>query len=83
MNEMIEAMVAGESVAVIVEELLGFIPKMLWTDSMSGLAIVTNDGGSWRTRHLRTRSAFARQAVQQGLWGMARSRRGDGRGFGH
>ena len=71
MNEMIEAMVAGESIGVIVEELLGFIPKVLWTDSMSGLAIVTNDGGSWRTRHLRTRSAFARQAVQQGLWSMA------------
>ena len=71
MNEMIEAMVAGESVGVIVEELVGFVPKMLWTDSLSGLAIVTNDGGSWRTRHLRTRSAYARQAVQQGLWGMA------------
>ena len=71
MNEVIEGMVAGESIGVIIEELFGFIPKMLWTDSMSGLAIVTNDGGSWRTRHLRTRSAFARQAVQQGLWGMA------------
>ena len=71
MNEMIEGMVAGESIGVIVEELFGFIPKMLWTDSMSGLAIVTNDGGSWRTRRLRTRSAYARQAVQQGLWGMA------------
>ena len=37
MNEMTEGIVSGESIGVIVEELFGFIPKMLWTDSMAGL----------------------------------------------
>lgn len=31
----------------------GEVPRVLWTDSQSALAIMVNEGGSWRTRHLR------------------------------
>lgn len=57
---------AGESVGVILEELIGSVPHMAWADSQSGLAILVNkgQGGSRHTRHLRTRAAYARQAVQ-------------------
>ena len=68
LTEVIEGMIAGESIGVIVDELFGAVDRMSWTDSQSGLSILTTDGGNWRTRHLRLRATFARQAIQQGLW---------------
>ena len=35
---------------------------------MPALAILTGDGGCWRTRHLKLRAAFARQAVAAAEW---------------
>ena len=35
---------------------------------MPALSILTGDGGSWRTRHLRLRAAYARQSVSAGEW---------------
>ena len=35
---------------------------------MPALAILTGDGGSWHTRHLKLRAAFARQAVAAAEW---------------
>ena len=55
LNEVIEGMTAGESVGVMMEEILGPLPHMAWTDSQSGLAIIASEGGSWRSRHLRTK----------------------------
>eukprot|EP00435_Cladocopium_sp_Y103_P061673 s450_g23.t1 len=66
--ELVESMTAGESVASIVDELIGPVQRGAFTDSQSALSIITTDGGSWRTRHLRTRAAFARQSVLSGLW---------------
>ena len=66
--ELVEAMGAGESVAAVVDELVGPVQRGAFTDSQSALAIVSTDGGSWRTRHLRTRASFARQSVLSGLW---------------
>ena len=68
LNEIIEGMIAGESVGVVLEELVGPRAHMSWTDSQSGLSIMTNEGGSWSTRHLRTRAVYARQAIQLGSW---------------
>ena len=43
--------------------------RILWTDSrQSAHAIMTNEGGSWRTRHLRLRAAHARMRVSSGDW---------------
>ena len=42
--------------------------KMIFTDSQSALAIMVNEGGSWRTRHLRIKAMYARQLVQRGVW---------------
>ncbi len=51
--EVVESLTMGESVAVVANEL--------------GPEVVS-EGGSWRTRHLRIRSAFARSTIQQGNW---------------
>ena len=61
MTEVIEAMTAGESIAVMVQEPYEVVIKVSYTDSQAAEAILTCDGGSWRTRHLRLRSSFARQ----------------------
>lgn len=37
LNEVVEGMVAGESIGVILDELTGRLPRMAWTDSQSGL----------------------------------------------
>ena len=42
--------------------------RTLWTDSQSALSMVVNEGGSWRTRHLRLKSAHARMRVLTGEW---------------
>ena len=70
LTEIIEGMVAGESIHVILRELLPDAPKVLKTDNMPALSILTGDGGSWRTRHLRLRAAYARQSVSAGEWAL-------------
>ena len=69
--ELTESMTAGESVAVLFEELFGRVKKVAWCDSQAVITILVSEGGSWRTRHLRMRSAFARQAVMRGEWQIA------------
>eukprot|EP00435_Cladocopium_sp_Y103_P009390 s5129_g2.t1 len=68
MMEVIESMVAGESIGAVADEIFGELCRKSWTDSQSALAILTTDGGSWRTRHLRLRAAAARQSITQGSW---------------
>ena len=68
LNEIIEAMNAGESVATILYELFDDVKKIAWSDSQSALSILSSEGGSWRTRHLRMRASYARQAVLSGDW---------------
>jgi len=41
---------------------------MGYTDSQAALLILSGDGGSWRTRHLRMKASFARQLLQGGVW---------------
>ena len=66
--ELIEALTGGESVGVMVEELQHPVERMAWCDSQSAISVVSSEGGSWRTRHLRLRSMFARQSVLNGRW---------------
>eukprot|EP00438_Fugacium_kawagutii_P016096 Skav225959 [mRNA] locus=scaffold6030:76316:83572:- [translate_table: standard] len=66
--EIIEGMTAAESVACIVSELCEEIQKVAVTDSQSARSILTVESGHWRTRHLRLRAAFARQAISEGDW---------------
>ena len=68
LNELIEGLMVGESVAAVVEELEPRIPKVMVTDSQAALGICTSEGGSWRTRHLRLRAAHARQRFTRGDW---------------
>ena len=66
--EVVEGMALGESTAVLAEEISGELVRMAFTDSQSALAIMVNEGGSWRTRHLRMKAMYARQLVQKGVW---------------
>ena len=66
--ELVDAITAGESIAVVINELVGEVKKYGWCDSQAALGILSNEGGNWRTRHLRFRSAFTRQLVQRGEW---------------
>ena len=61
---------AGEAVAVLVEEIQAEVRKTAWTDSSTAVSIITSEGGSWRTRHLRLRSSYARLAILGGVWGL-------------
>ena len=69
--ELTEAMTAGESVSVLFEELYEKVRKVAWCDNQAAITILVSEGGSWRTRHLRMRAAFARQAVMRGEWQIA------------
>ena len=66
--EIVEAMGAAESISVILEEIYDEVEKIAWSDSQAAVSIMTSEGGSWRTRHLRMKAAYARQAILQGLW---------------
>ena len=54
MTEVIEAMTAGESIAVMVQELYEVVIKVAYTDSQAAEAIL--------------RSSFARQSISRGDW---------------
>ena len=62
------AITAGESIAVVLNELVGEVKKFGWCDNMAALGILSSKGGNWRTKHFRFRSAFTRQLVLKGEW---------------
>ena len=66
--EVVEALTMGESIYVIAKELDSEVTRVAWCDSQSAVSILTNEGGSWRTRHLRIRASFARATIKQGNW---------------
>ena len=66
--EMVDGMSAGEAVFVLVKEVFKKVRRVLWSDSQSAISILTTEGGNWRTRHLKMRSSYARQAVMRGEW---------------
>ena len=68
MAEIVDGMCARESIAVMVEEIWGKVFKEVRTDFSSALSILISEGESWRTRHLRVRSAFARDCISRGEW---------------
>lgn len=68
LQEIIDGMTAGESTFAVAQEIFGDLKRILWTDSQSAMAIMSSEGGSWRTRHLRLKSAHARARLQTGEW---------------
>ena len=42
--------------------------RVLYGDSQSGIQVVLNPNGPWRSRHLRLRSRALHEAVQQEVW---------------
>ena len=68
LQEIIDGMTSGESTFAVASELFGNLRKTLWTDSQSAIALMSGEGGSWRTRHLRLKAAHARARIQLGDW---------------
>ena len=54
----------------MINELEEGILKVAWCDSQAAVSILSCEGGSWRTRHLRIRASFARAIVQSGEWAL-------------
>ena len=66
--EVIEGMIAGESVHVMASEIFEGAARKVWTGSQSARATLCLEGGSWRRRHLRIKAVAARQAFQRDKW---------------
>eukprot|EP00434_Breviolum_minutum_P034818 symbB.v1.2.030822.t1/scaffold3511.1/size105743/1 len=66
--EFVNTVTAGESIYVVIQELTSKIRRVGWCDSRAALGILENEGGNWRTRHLRFRSAYVRQLILSGDW---------------
>ena len=64
-----EAAQGAESVAHLLQCFYDKVARRLIGDSKSGLIQLTGEVGSWRTRHLRLRSAKLRELVQNGVDG--------------
>ena len=62
--ESMESLMAGESVAVIAEELQGDLLKMAWSNQ-AATVILTAEGGNWRTRHLKMSAGSTSNDCQQ------------------
>ena len=64
----------GDSVSAVLDcleggpWLQGDAEKILYGDSLSGVALLTNPDGPWRTRHLRLRAFALRERVRDGSW---------------
>ena len=48
LSEVVEGMALGEATAVLAEEVCGEVVRLSFTDSQAALAIMSNEGGSWR-----------------------------------
>ena len=64
-----ESAQGAESVAHLLECFEQKVARRLIGDSKSGLVQLTGEVGSWRTRHLRLRSAKLRELIQHGIDG--------------
>ncbi|CAE7198854.1 RE1 [Symbiodinium sp. CCMP2592] len=61
-----EAAVLPENVGVLLDELGQFeVPRTLCVDNSAATAMILGGPGSWRTRHLKVRSAYLIQRVQE------------------
>ena len=66
--EVVETMTMGESIHVVVNEINPGISRVAWCDSQAAVSILSSEGGSWRTRHLRVRASYARATIKEGNW---------------
>lgn len=53
----IEAVVVGDSISCMVDEVTGGIAKFLKCDNTAAVSIASSATGAWRTRHLKVRAA--------------------------
>ena len=66
--EVIEAVVVGDSIACLVDEMVRDVPKFLKCDNTAAVSIASCATGAWRTRHLKVRAAHLKRRIQSGQW---------------
>ena len=66
--EVIEAVVVGDSIACLVDEMVRDVPKFLKCDNTAAVSIASCATGAWRTRHLKVRAARLPWRLQSGHW---------------
>ena len=66
--EVIEAVVVGDSIACLVDEMAKGVPKFLKCDNTAAVSIASCATGAWRTRHLKVRAAHLKWRIQSGQW---------------
>ena len=66
--EVIKAVVVGNSIACMVEEMIPGVAKYLKCDNTAAVSIASCATGAWRTRHLKARAAHLRWKLQAGQW---------------
>ena len=69
LQEAIEGLVMGDSVDVLVQELIdSSYVKVVKIDNQAAASLISEPAGSWRTRHLRLRAAHLRWRIQRADW---------------
>ena len=69
LQEAIEGLVMGDSVDVLIQELVRApYVKLVKIDNQAAASLISEPAGSWRTRHLRLRAAHLRWRIQRGDW---------------
>ena len=66
----VEGVILGDSLACMVEEVEGKIPKTLRCDNAAAVSISAAKGGAWKTRRLRVRAAHLRWRIDSEEWQM-------------
>lgn len=63
LTEAVEAITCGDSFEALVGELVREYPKTLHIDNTAAIQLMSEENGSWRTRHLRLRSSHLRWRI--------------------
>lgn len=68
LTEAVEAITCGDSFEALVGELVLEYPKTLHIDNTAAIQLMSEENGSWRTRHLRLRSSHLRWRIARMDW---------------
>ena len=66
LTALVDGLLVGRSIKALLEVLGETVSMELYNDNRAALILVTGQGGSWRTRHLRIRAAAISEAIQTG-----------------
>ena len=68
LTEATEAMLMGDAFDALLTDLFEDYPRSLMVDNMAAIHLLTEEGGAWRTRHLRLRANHLRWRFSRLDW---------------